>query len=998
MRPLPILSMLLLLALATPAAAGSRMLPQPTPEPLGVLVRNSRRIHVLTVEAVKAEGVTFKTKAALKGKADEASFGLLELMSDLKEDDLFRAGDTVICFCRGDMTHKYGGAEGILYVKGRWVIVVGPDAGRGEKNYFCTSVMSEEAFALIYVGTMEALHEAVAALVAGRETTIIARAPVPWNARGIGRLWRIKAGPAVTKFVLSDDSPHFVGWGTGDPEEEAKLVRALHADAARERILAAKDLAHFGATRAALPDLRRVLKDSDPGVRLAAAAALMRLDPNDKDGIDAIQGGLNSANPEARYTTVRTLRDLGPVAGAALPGLQKALTDEHQIIRAAAGEAVGRVAQASPSKTGAVAALTALFKEVNPNDDIQRSTVCALRCLGPQSWESVPALQKLLSTPRHSSSWPGPDIESMDFLAQFDPPPVESLAELLANRSPMHDGRAAAARHLGLLGPRARLALPVLRRVLQDTEERQEDSSRGSIRLDAARAILDIDPKDGPAQVTPVLLELTKERSSGPPWAFYLLARCGPAAKASVPTLLAQLDADDYFTRYAVRDLTNLLGPEDRKLLPTVQRLLSDEANGIGLANVLFRLGEKEKALAHATSCVEKNEERSERVAAARWLGERGREAKVAEPAVQRGLEKASGAERARLALTLWRLRGAEGTEVQHRALAALADLLSVCEGARPEIDRFAAGAFFQPECSGWEESEAVGAAVATVLDRLRGEDDTVTLLSRGLRDSDPYVRLATAVALARAKPDHADTVPALRKLLERHPHFLCYSVDTLTALGPTAAPLAPLVQPLLRHPNKDVSRTAGLVLHRLDPSLAAKGWGAAGAPGAVPDNLVPLWDDLTTDDALRADLAVWRLAGAGSRTVRLLRERLRPPLALSAERLARLIADLDNDAFATRQGASSDLAEAIESAAPALRKALADKPTAEVRRSIQALLDGLDPTRDPEQRRRLRAVRLLEEMGGAEARAVLESLSRGDVRFALTREAKAALLQLDRP
>ena len=66
------------------------------------------------------------------------------------------------------------------------------------------------------------------------------------------------------------------------------------------------------------------------------------------------------------------------------------------------------------------------------------------------------------------------------------------------------------------------------------------------------------------------------------------------------------------------------------------------------------------------------------------------------------------------------------------------------------------------------------------------------------------------------------------------------------------------------------------------------------------------------------------------------------------------------------------------------------------MRRRIGALLSGLDPARSPEQRRRLRAVRLLEEMGGRQGRDLLKDLSRGDERFLLTREARAALLRLD--
>jgi hypothetical protein len=246
---------------------------------------------------------------------------------------------------------------------------------------------------------------------------------------------------------------------------------------------------------------------------------------------------------------------------------------------------------------------------------------------------------------------------------------------------------------------------------------------------------------------------------------------------------------------------------------------------------------------------------------------------------------------------------------------------------------------------------------------------------------------------VARADPGHKDTAAALRRLLERYPHFFGFAADTLAALGPTAAPLAPQVFALTRHPDEDVARAAGRVLRRIDPTLAAKSWGAIGAPGATPDDLGPLWDDLAGNDALRADLAVWRLAGAGPRAVALVRERLRPPPTPAPERVARLIADLDSEDFDARERASAELTADIEAAAPALRRALAADPSVELRLRIEALLADRDPT--PEQRRRLRAVRVLEGTGVAEGRALLQSLAQGDERFDLTKAAAAALRRL---
>jgi hypothetical protein len=996
MRQFPILGTAILAALAAPAIASPRVIPQPSPEPLGVLVRDSQTIHVLRVEEVSQKRVMFKATATLKGKPDKAPFRFLVLSMNVRREGLFRAGDTVLCFCSDLWGNGDGDAVGKLHVRGRWLVAFGPIAWRGEKDWRCTMMMGDDRFGLTYVGSTEALREAVGAIVAGGEVTITARAPVAWNASGAGRLWRIRAGPRVGRFVLSDDSPHFVGWGTGDPDEVAKLVRALGEGPARERVTAAEDLAHGGAAaRAVLLALRGALKDADASVKLGAACALVRLDPADKVGMEAIGGILGSVNPNVRVAAVRTLGDLGPLAGAALPRLVKALKDEHPAVRAAAAEAVGRVAELPPQGARTVAALTALLEDEQQDYNIRCAAHRALRCLGCQSWESLAAVRELLSTPAYAPSWP--QTESIELLTRFDPPPVELLAQLMANRSVMrHDARELAAHNLGCLGRRARLALPVLRRVLRDKTEIRSPFALHSIRLDAARAILDIDAKGGPALATPTLLELVKEKSTGAPEALYLLARRGRVAKSSVPALLGRLAPDDAFTPYVVRDLTRLLGPEDRELLLKLRRLFANGDAGIELAMVLFRLGEKEKALAHAALRVEKKSP-FEQVEAARWLGELGREAKSAEPALRRALDKATGAARARLALTLPKVRGAEGNAVRRRALGALDDLLSICERARPGFGPFEAHSFWRTESLGWGEEDAVGAAVATVLDRLPGKGDSVAPLARELRDSDPYVRLAAAAALARARPDHRDTVPALRKLLERHPHFFCFAADTLSALGATAASLAPVIEPLLRHPNDTVSHAAARVLRRIDPATLAKGWGAAGAPGAVPKDLESLWDDLADADALRADLAVWRLAGAGPRAVALLRKQLRAPTALPAERIARLIADLDSDDFMMRRRATAGLAEGIESAAPALRRALAAKPTPEARRRIKKLLDGLDWTREPEQRRRLRAVRLLAELGGADARALLEKLSRGDARFALTREAAAALRYLDR-
>ncbi len=111
---------------------------------------------------------------------------------------------------------------------------------------------------------------------------------------------------------------------------------------------------------------------------------------------------------------------------------------------------------------------------------------------------------------------------------------------------------------------------------------------------------------------------------------------------------------------------------------------------------------------------------------------------------------------------------------------------------------------------------------------------------------------------------------------------------------------------------------------------------------------------------------------------------------------LARLIAALDADEFATREGASQRLALFGEAAVPALRAAQASKPSAELRRRIEALLE-LAATSDflAPSLRVCRALEVLEACGSAEARRLLAVLATGEPKAWLTREARASLTRL---
>lgn len=156
-------------------------------------------------------------------------------------------------------------------------------------------------------------------------------------------------------------------------------------------------------------------------------------------------------------------------------------------------------------------------------------------------------------------------------------------------------------------------------------------------------------------------------------------------------------------------------------------------------------------------------------------------------------------------------------------------------------------------------------------------------------------------------------------------------------------------------------------------------------------------WKDLPESDAGCAFRAGVRLADVPAQTVAMLRRRLHPAKAPSAEQLHQLLTDLEHEQFERREAAMSGLREFGELAESALREALRRKPTPEARRRIEGLLAEPSIVRLPEQRRQLRAVRVLEMIGTAEARQALEMLAEGAADSRLTQQAQAALRRLGR-
>jgi RNA polymerase sigma factor (sigma-70 family) len=172
-------------------------------------------------------------------------------------------------------------------------------------------------------------------------------------------------------------------------------------------------------------------------------------------------------------------------------------------------------------------------------------------------------------------------------------------------------------------------------------------------------------------------------------------------------------------------------------------------------------------------------------------------------------------------------------------------------------------------------------------------------------------------------------------------------------------------------------------------------------APGAAelsPAELEGLWADLAGADAVRAWSAVWRLSASPPQALPLARDYLAHAADADPRRIKRLIAELDDDAFAVRERASEELEKLGAAAELALRAALAATGSAEVRQRVTRLLDKLAaPGGQSEARRLPRLVTLLELLATPEARRALEAAAKGDADARLTRDAAAALQRLNR-
>jgi protein involved in polysaccharide export with SLBB domain/HEAT repeat protein len=182
------------------------------------------------------------------------------------------------------------------------------------------------------------------------------------------------------------------------PAAVPELRKALKDDNRNARRFAVAALMRLGSdAKAALPDLLEAAKDKDPYVRLQVLTALVSIDRKSTGVVSALIAALY--DPARRDTAISLLRDLhleptdGPEAKELVPALIAAMGDKNEGIQNAA------IFLLKPYRTQAREAVPALIKILKRNDlasDTLGEVAEILGATGPAAKDAVPVLNELL--------------------------------------------------------------------------------------------------------------------------------------------------------------------------------------------------------------------------------------------------------------------------------------------------------------------------------------------------------------------------------------------------------------------------------------------------------------------------------------------------------------------------------------------------------------------------------------------------------------------------
>ena len=223
-----------------------------------------------------------------------------------------------------------------------------------------------------------------------------------------------------------------------DPSTQRKAVEALRIG--------------FGAQ--AVPVLIRASEKGDPSVRLEAIRALAQIQPPAPETITTLSQAMRDSDPAVQRAAAAALGDLGAVSV-----LAQALKDPDNNVRRNAVRPLRRVVirDRSSSDLAATKAVVAALADAlkDPDREVRRAAASSLGALGPTAADAIPSLAATTM-----DSDPSVRNAAMEALGRMgSPAAVPVLVQALKDP----ETASLAVRALGNMGTTARGAIPALR-------------------------------------------------------------------------------------------------------------------------------------------------------------------------------------------------------------------------------------------------------------------------------------------------------------------------------------------------------------------------------------------------------------------------------------------------------------------------------------------------------------------------------------------------------
>jgi len=363
------------------------------------------------------------------------------------------------------------------------------------------------------------------------------------------------------------------------------LIRQLDDPDPERRVKVAILLGEFGpAARAAVGPLQAALGDLSRQFRVQAAAALVRIDPSNARALPILLLALDSNEQELVFPALAAIAELGTRGAPAAPKLRKIVrangvaytssdgTHFEGTIHGIKADAAKALVLVSPGSGEGIAALLTLLRQ---EDGAQGVAISALEELGPKAAAAVPALAAIATDP--SSNYCFYATKALASINPQHPAILPAFIGLLSARSLRSVDRHAeneVITSLGLMGSKARPAVPALVKFLNDSseEERQfagpaekaaeavgrigppaQDAllalidamkTEHYVRMAAAQSLVLMGTEAAPA--IPELIAFLKTKETRP-WALRVLGAVGPKAQAAVPAIVeAMNDANPF--------------------------------------------------------------------------------------------------------------------------------------------------------------------------------------------------------------------------------------------------------------------------------------------------------------------------------------------------------------------------------------------------------------------------------------------------------------------